>query len=319
MIPLIVDYIKQQTATHNKNNVTRTKAYLDFYEKHHEIQWALLASFVSRNAGWNMTDLQTEPYIELLTEEKRKSLYLTYESINWYIFQDAYPQLLVYQLSLEKRTPLFFLLKHFHVSDFMEREWYQFYQKKHKKRLLYAQIINEQNVVEAPIMENAPYKNKVFRSLLFQMQNFTHYSAVLLPTLDGKLYGDYVSHFLSVTNRINIGKKISNILFYPYLYPQFLSFARTVEVTGSRQEYEQFMKEQMIHSKSLTQYYRDTKHELTEYKGDWSKYVRIRKKWWKDEKLKNIKRMDESFYTKRKMLWKASNLTSTPNTSVEKR
>lgn len=310
MIQLLINYIKQQTGIHNKNNVTRTKAYLSFYEKFPEIKWALLASFVSRNAGWNMTDLHTEPYQELLSEDRRKSLYLTYESINWFIFQDAYPQLLLYQLSKEKNTPLFFLLKHFHVSKFMEKEWYQFYLHKNKKRLLYAQIINEQNVVEQPIMDQAPYQNKVFRTIPFLFQNFVHINAVILPTEKGKLYGEYVSHFLSVSKRISIGKRVANLLFYPYLFPQFLSFAKNVEITGSRNEYEQFMSDApMINSKPLKDYYRETEHELTEYKGDWSKRVRIK-----------IERIDESFYEKRKLLWKMSNINHiTDSQSVEKR
>lgn len=108
MIPLLIDYIKQQTADHNENNIKRTKAYLSFYNRFPELKWSLLASFVSRNAGWNMTDLQSETYQNILNEDKRHALYLTYESINWYIFQDAYPQLLIYQLSREKKTPLFF-------------------------------------------------------------------------------------------------------------------------------------------------------------------------------------------------------------------
>ncbi|MGM8213940.1 DUF2515 family protein [Bacillaceae bacterium W0354] len=319
MIPLLVNYIKQQTAEYNKNNVTRTKAYLSFYEKYPEIKWAFLASFVSRNAGWNMTDLQTQPYIDILSEEKRKSLYLTYESINWYIFQDAYPQLLIYQLSREKNTPLFFLLKHFHVSEFMEYEWYQFYLRGNEKRLIYAQIINEQNVVEQPIMDQFPYEQKVFRSIPFMFQNFAHYSAVILPTEKGKLYGDYVSHFLNVSSRIKIGKKIANLLFFPYLYPQFLSFARNVEVTGSRFEYEQFMGKTLIKTKPLMEYYRNTEHQLTEYKGDWSKKVKIKHRWWKDTKLKNIKRMDETFYNKRKLLLKMTNMDiPLNNESVEK-
>ena len=50
--------IKDETILFNKNNVTRTKAYLDFYIRHPEIHWVFLAHMVSRNAGWNMTDLK---------------------------------------------------------------------------------------------------------------------------------------------------------------------------------------------------------------------------------------------------------------------
>ncbi|RPF55801.1 DUF2515 family protein [Aquisalibacillus elongatus] len=319
MIPLIVNYIKEQTKIHNQNNVTRTKAYLDFYERFPEIKWSFLASYVSRNAGWNMTDLQTDPYVQMLSEDKRKSLYLTYESINWYIFQDAYPQLLIYQLSKERNTPLFFLLKHFYVSPFIESEWYRFYREDDQKRLLYAQIINEQNIIELPIMEHQPYQSKVFKSLPFKGQNMIHYNAVLLPTEEGKLYGQFVSHFMSISKRISIGKKISNILFYPYLYPLFHSFAKNVDVTGSREEYEQFLNQEKIHSQPLTELYRDTNHRITDYRMDWSSYTKIKKKWYKDEKLGDIRPINDQFYKKREWLNQLGHMKSTiKRESVEK-
>jgi len=318
MIPLLIDYIKQQTADHNENNIKRTKAYLSFYNRFPEIKWSLLASFVSRNAGWNMTDLQSETYQNILNEDKRHALYLTYESINWYIFQDAYPQLLIYQLSREKKTPLFFLLKHFHVSRFMENEWYQYYLNGNQKRLLYAQIINEQNVIEQPIIHHSPYRTKVFHSFPFLIQDKPPYNAVILPTENGKLYGVDVMHFLNVSRRIKTGKKIANILFYPYLYPQFISFAKNVPITGSREEYEQYMSVKTARTKPFYQNYRNTKHRMTDYHGDWSTEVNIKKKWWKDVSLKKIKRIDEPFYTKRKWLTQLSSINkANKNESVE--
>ncbi|MGP4071911.1 DUF2515 family protein [Piscibacillus sp. B03] len=320
MIPLIVNYIKEQTKIHNQNNVTRTKAYLDFYRKFPEIKWSFLASYVSRNAGWNMTDLQSEPYVQFLSEDQRKSLYLTYESINWYIFQDAYPQLLIYQLSMEKNTPLFFLFKHFHISKFVEEEWYRFYKYGGEDRLLYAQIINEQNLIEQPIMEQQPYKSKVFHKLPFKGQNMAHFNAVLLPTEDGKIYGDFVSHFLSVSKRISIGKKIANLLFYPGLYPMFYSFAKHIEITGDRMEYEQFLnKERITDSHKLADFYRDTKHQLNEYREDWSSYTKVKRKWFKEESIKKIKPINSEFYKKRKWIKDLSSIKgSIKHESVEK-
>ena len=54
----LVQQIQDQTKNLNKNNVTRTKAYLEFYNRHPEIHWAFLGHMVSRNGGWNMTDLK---------------------------------------------------------------------------------------------------------------------------------------------------------------------------------------------------------------------------------------------------------------------
>ncbi|MDP4162202.1 MAG: DUF2515 family protein, partial [Bacillota bacterium] len=56
----LVNQIKEKTKKFNRNNLTRTKAYLDFYNNHPEIHWSFLAHMVSRNGGWNMTDLKGE-------------------------------------------------------------------------------------------------------------------------------------------------------------------------------------------------------------------------------------------------------------------
>ncbi len=50
--------IKAQTAKGNRDNISRTKAYEQFFRIHPEIQWSFLAGMVSRNAGWNMCDLE---------------------------------------------------------------------------------------------------------------------------------------------------------------------------------------------------------------------------------------------------------------------
>lgn len=56
----LVQQITARTKEKNENNVTRTAAYLDFYKRHPEIHWAFLGHMVSRNGGWNMTDLKGE-------------------------------------------------------------------------------------------------------------------------------------------------------------------------------------------------------------------------------------------------------------------
>ena len=119
----IIKLIQKQTVLRNLDNISRTIAYETFYFQYKEIKWALLAAFVSRNAGWNMCDLEGEWFRSLLSDEYRASLFLTYERANWYIFQDAYPQLLLYHYSTILKRPLFHLLSYFFVSDFMIREW----------------------------------------------------------------------------------------------------------------------------------------------------------------------------------------------------
>ncbi len=320
MMQLWIHYINEQTEKHNQNNVSRTKAYLDFYDQHPEVCWAFLAGVVSRNAGWNMTDLKTETFQNLLSKQEVKSLYLTYESANWYIFQDAYPQLLIYQLSLEQNRPMFFLLKYFHVSTFMEEEWYHFYRWKNKERLLYAQIINEQNLIQHPIIEQDPYDKKVFKRLPFHLQEILHMNAVLLPTLKGELYGGFVPRFKNVTKRIDFGKRIATILFDTTLHQAFKQFSDQVRVTGSRAEYENKLPDIDSDSPTLEQAFSMTNHHLSVRRTDWKNQQKVKKKWFAQPKSKPIEPIGHMFYQKRK--WLASlteTMEQTKSVFVEKK
>lgn len=103
----LIEKIRECTEELNKNNVTRTNNYLDFYIRHQEIHWALLGHLVSRNGGWNMTDLQGELLSNLLSEQERQDFFSFLERGNWLIFQDIYPQFLLYEESLKRnKKPL---------------------------------------------------------------------------------------------------------------------------------------------------------------------------------------------------------------------
>ena len=115
---LIINKIKIQTEQLNKNNVTRTRAYYQFYIQYPEIHWALLGHMVSRNGGWNMTDLKGI-YIREFYQRKINSYFFFLER-NWLIFQDVYPQFLLYEQSVKRSQKLFHLLPHLNVSTFME-------------------------------------------------------------------------------------------------------------------------------------------------------------------------------------------------------
>ncbi|UTW69708.1 DUF2515 family protein [Anaerobacillus sp. HL2] len=69
----IVETIKLKTDVGNKHNISQTIFYDQFYLKHKEIIWAYLASFVSRNAGWNMTDLEGEIFKGTITQKVSRS------------------------------------------------------------------------------------------------------------------------------------------------------------------------------------------------------------------------------------------------------
>lgn len=233
--------IKAKTEKGNIDNISRTVFYDLFYLNNKEIIWAYLASFVSRNAGWNMTDLEGEIFVDLIPKEYREILYLTYERANWLIFLDAYPQLLLYETSKEIGKPMFHLLKMFHVSKFMEYEWNYFWQERDIDRLCKALIINEQHVIQKPVIEDPFYSDKVFCSLPFFFEDKMHFSTVLFPTLEGKLYGFSVHGFTKVKNRIELGKRLTWLLFKSKEHKKMRAFASAIEHTGSRYDYEQFV------------------------------------------------------------------------------
>ncbi|MCM3163062.1 DUF2515 domain-containing protein [Metabacillus litoralis] len=266
----LVSEILQITKTKNIDNISRTKAYEEFYFKHPEIKWSFLASMVSRNAGWSMTDLQGRWFRKALNQEKRSLLFMTYERANWTIFYDAFPQLLIYQLSKKINKPLFHLLSHFQVSKFMEKEWWLFWEERQKDRLMTALIINEQNVIHHPVIMNETYRRLVFKSASYKFQDLFHFSTVIFPTLHGKLFGFSVYNFEKLTNRIELGKRLGWLLFDSGMYQHFVNFARTVPHTGSRYDYEKYFADKRKRETPLLRTaYPIIPHTLDGFRKDW--------------------------------------------------
>ncbi|GGH78830.1 hypothetical protein JOD43_001593 [Pullulanibacillus pueri] len=239
-----IDIIRGKTRINNRDNVSRTKSYLTYYLQHPEITWSLLASMVSRNAGWNMTDLWNEPFLQWLRAPFRQTLFHTYERPNWLIFEDTYPQLLVYALSKQEKKPMFYLLKAFGVSIFIEAEWERYWKEKDGERLYKAQIINEQQLIERPVLKHHFFQQSVFNTMLFFSQEVLKLNVVVFPTLHGELYGYPVSHFQAVNERIELGKNLHSLLFKSTQSRAIQEFAFTVAHTGSRSDYEQFLPHQ---------------------------------------------------------------------------
>lgn len=235
---------------------------------------------VSRNAGWNMCDLEGKWFSQILKKETRKQLFLTYERANWLIFQDAYPQLLLYEYSTNLNTPMFHLLQYFNVSPFMINEWEYYWREKNKRRLMTALIINEQNVIQKPVIEHPIYYKKVFHSILFAIQDYFHFSAVVFPTLEGELYGASVYGFQEVDNRINLGKRLADILFDSEVFGKVIHFAKTTPHTGSRADYEQYMNNKERTTPLLRETYPVIKHHI-HLPNEWTKHRRVKNKWFK--------------------------------------
>jgi hypothetical protein len=283
----IISETRRETFKKNKDNISRTEAYFSYYKRHPEIEWSFLASMVSRNGGYNMCDLQGEYFLQLLKPSIRERLFLTYERANWLIFNDVYPQLMIYDYSTKLERPMFHLLHYFNISSFIQREWENFWRDKNRKRLMTSLIINEQNVIQKPVIEHHVYRKKVFHSVLFQIEDMFHFSCVLFPTMSGYIYGASVNGFRNLSKRIDLGKRLANILFQPHLFPAFYEYANKQVHTGSRYDYERYFTRKMYRK---TPYLRAAFPIINHHihiQEDWSLNRRIQKTWL-DEKVQHI-------------------------------
>ncbi len=236
----IINEIKSITQKYNVNNITRTMAYLDFYQVHPEIHWAFLAHMVSRNAGWNMTDLKGEYLPKILTDKEIKSFFDFIERGNWLIFQDAFPQFLLYEKSIQTGENLFYLLPHLNVSVFMEPIWNQFLKNRDSFMLTVALIINEQSYIENRLMENNRFKQEVLNTFEFKLQDLLSMNHILFPSshnTNNKLVGQTVRHFDSLNERILLGKRLYSVLFSEQNLPSIEKWAKQTVHTGSRKDY----------------------------------------------------------------------------------
>ncbi len=297
---VILWQIQQKTAKANMDNISRTEAYANFYRRHPEIKWSFLASMVSRNAGWNMCDLEGKWMPLTLDAYTRAILFLTYERANWLIFADAYPQLLLYEYSILHGKPYFHLLPYWRTSSFVQKEWFLFWHERNEQRLITSLIINEQNVIQKPVMNHPFYKKKVFHSFTFKLQDWLHFSSVIFPTLQGELFGCSVHDFWNKTKRIELGKKLSLLLFEPSLYPRFLEFSHQVTHTGSRIDYEQYMAKRSIRD---TPFLRMTYPVIAHHEADgneWRASDRQIKGWFKPASFPEKANVTE-WYRKKQM------------------
>lgn len=271
-------YINNTMEKENYDNISRTNVYANYFDRNREIMWSLLASLVSRNAGWSMTDLQGKWFRKALSNEQRWMLFMLYEKANWTIFFDAFPQLLIYEYSKYHNKPYFDLLEHFSISKFMINEWFYFWEKRDQDRLLTALIINEQNVIQRPIIEHKQFEKEVFRSTPYFVQELLHFNTVIFPTLNGQLFGYSVTDFQNVTKRIELGKKLSWLLFYSCHFDEFYLFSKSVTHTGSRFDYEKFFPEKRRRETPfLRTIYPMVSHYIDERKEDWFQGQKINK------------------------------------------
>ncbi|MEH7123186.1 DUF2515 domain-containing protein [Bacillus sp. JJ1773] len=237
----LIQKINDRTRLLNKNNITRTKAYLDFYNRFPEIHWAFLGHMVSRNGGWNMTDLKGSFLKRLLSRKEADSFFSFLERGNWLIFQDAYPQFLIYEESLKRGRNLFHLLPHLNISSFMETIWNHFLYNHDPYILTMALVVNEQSYLEERVLKHPAYKKNVFETLEFMLQDFLSMNHILFPFMENgklKLVGQTLHHFESLHERILLGKRLYAVLFSHKERHIFVkNWANEHPHTGSRKDY----------------------------------------------------------------------------------
>lgn len=240
----LVAQIRRQTAIANRNNVTRTQAYLDFYRQHEEVHWALLAHLVSRNGGWNMTDLKGEWLPVILDEAEIEPFFWMLERSNWLIFHDAYPQLLLYAEMKRRGTDLTALLAPLGVSVFMQPYWQEFLASGDSSRLTRALIVNEQQYIEQRVVHKPFTMNRIFSTYAFLAQSFFSLNQIVFPYKEHptdkrlSITGVNVHHFPDLVQRIAIGKTLYQLLFSDCdRLKKIRTFCTRIPHTGSRADY----------------------------------------------------------------------------------
>lgn len=275
----IVKHINEQTKLYNKNNITRTKAYYEFFTRNKEIHWAFLAHIVSRNGGYYMTDLKSSYLKELLSESQVNRYFLFLERSNAFIFQDAFPQLLLYEYSKKTGRPLFHLLPAFHVSTFMQPFWHEFYISKNSNGITVAMIINEQFMLEERVIKGIYHSVSLLQELPFKLQENLGFTTIFIPFKFSKRYryrlsGKTVREFEHVKKRVALGKELYQILFEERNLPETFSFTTKQPHTGSRSDYWDFLFTKLDHSSNklysptLESVWGNVEHHYTN-KYDW--------------------------------------------------
>jgi len=233
----IVERIKWETRVACTSNVTRAEAYRTLYFRRPELHWALLAHMVTRNIGYNMTDLQGELLPRLFDLETRSRLFHELEQQESRLFHDAYPQLLLYEAGRREGRELTYLLPAFGVSFFMKSVWHHFWQRLDAAVLTTAMIVNMQHRVQQYSVFNKAIETKwagyrvgeqmifPFRAPLDGEMKLAGFVFERKPDEDGRA-------------RIELYKRLYMLLFGQHEVKEGVhAFVRGVPHTGSRADY----------------------------------------------------------------------------------
>ena len=185
-----------------------------------------------------MTDLKGEFLTRLLSRKDREVFFAFLERGNWLIFQDVYPQFLLYKESLKQNKPLFHLCSVLGISIFMETIWNYFWLHQETYILTMALVINEQSYLEKRVVQNAGYQKEVLNKIEFILQDLFSFNHILFPYGKRNLAGQTIHQFESLHERILLGKRLYAVLFKNKdRLKQVIEWAKTHPHTGSRKDY----------------------------------------------------------------------------------
>lgn len=185
-----------------------------------------------------MTDLKGEFLARLMSKKDQQTFFAFLERGNWLIFQDVYPQFLLYEESLKQNKPLFYLLSHVNVSTFMETIWHHFWRNRDPYILCMAMVVNEQSYLEQRVVQNQFYQKEVLNKLEFVLQDLLSFNHILFPFGKEGLRGQTLHHFESLHERILLGRRLYFVLLNNKDFlSQVVAWAKEHPHTGSRKDY----------------------------------------------------------------------------------
>jgi hypothetical protein len=123
----------------------------------------------------------------------------------------------------------------------MEAVWSYFWKNQLTSLLTIAFIINEQSYLEKRVIQNPLYKNEVFNTVEFKLQDLLSFNHILFPYMKNKvlhLAGQTLHQFDSLHERILLGKRLYAILFDDReILENSQRWAKNTPHTGSRKDY----------------------------------------------------------------------------------
>ena len=181
----------------NRDNVTRTAAYLEFYghtveREARDRPWLLMAHLVSRNAGYLMSDL-ARPRAGVPVDALRE-LFLFLERANFLIFADAWEHVLraLAGLPHDARTP-----------RFMRDAWARELATPDERRLVLDLVHNEQHFIERRVV-HAP-RFEMARQMVAFIEASGREKPIALPLSAVEIR---VGGFADIVKRIDTGRRI---------------------------------------------------------------------------------------------------------------